>query len=76
MNNEIKKQIKKTYDLIKEILIIKGQNLKKKESENLSGKDITLNEGQPGQEINLLEVQEIVVINVKRRCRGIKLIVN
>jgi len=30
MNNEIKKQIKKTYDLIKEILIIKGQNLKKK----------------------------------------------
>jgi hypothetical protein len=30
MNNEIKKQIKKTNDLIKEILIIKGQNLKKK----------------------------------------------
>jgi len=30
MNNKIKKQIKKTYDLIKEILIIKGQNLKKK----------------------------------------------
>ena len=77
MNNKIEKQIKKTYDLIKEILIIKGQNFKKKkESENLSGKDITLNEGQPGQEINLLEVQEIVVINVKRRCRGIKLIVN
>jgi hypothetical protein len=76
MNNKIEKQIKKTYDLIKEILIIKGQNLKKKESENPSGKDTTLNEGQPGQEINLLEVQEIVVINVKRRCRGIKLIVN
>jgi hypothetical protein len=30
MNNKIEKQIKKTYDLIKEILIIKGQNLKKK----------------------------------------------
>jgi hypothetical protein len=76
MNNKIEKQIKKTNDLIKEILIIKGQNLKKKESENPSGKDTTLIEGQPGQEINLLEVQEIIVINVKRRCRGIKLIVN
>jgi len=65
---KLKNKLKKTYDLIKEILIIKGQNFKKKkESENLSGKDTTLNEGQPGQEINLLEVQEIVVINIKRR---------
>jgi hypothetical protein len=35
-----------------------------------------LNEGQLGQGINLLEVQEIILINVKRRWRGIKLIVN
>jgi hypothetical protein len=68
INDEIKKQIKKIYDLIKEILIIKGQNKKKGgESENLGGKDTTLNEGQLGQGINLLEVQEIILINVKRR---------
>jgi hypothetical protein len=49
---------------------------KKGESENLGGKDTTLNEGQLDQGINLLKVQEIILINVKRRWRGIKLIVN
>jgi hypothetical protein len=64
MADEIEKKIKKIYNLIKKILIIKGQNYKKKKkkSENLGDKDTTLNEG-----INFLKVQEIVVINVKRR---------
>jgi hypothetical protein len=68
MNDEIEKQIKK--NILPNQRDFNNQRTKlqkKKESENLSGKDTTLNEGQPGQEINLLEVQEIVVINVKRR---------
>jgi hypothetical protein len=77
MNDEIEKQIKKNiWPNQRDFNNQRTKLQKKKESENLSGKDTTLNEGQPGQEINLLEVQEIVVINVKRRWRGIKLIVN